>query len=234
MREIQQQLNDLMQEWKQLHLQAGHTDFIADGAVCAEQYEQAPLKICFFLKEAYSGESGESWSLTDWLHGGAMTRMWGNVAEWAYGILHTSLNGIPKKPQLSRTQKSELLRLVSIVNVKKSGGKSGSDYADLLQYAISDRAFLRRELAVLRPDVIVCGYNASLLRVVYGAEVAADGSITGGAIDGDQLFRNGYALLGDQIILDYYHPANRYPAMLNYYALCGLYQQALLEKTAGK
>lgn len=227
MGEIEQQLDDLMQEWKQAHLQKGHTDFISDGAICAEQYERAELKICFFLKEAYSGGSGESWSLTDWLNDGAMTRMWGNAAEWAYGLLHTTADSIPKKPTLSRTQKTELLRSVSVVNVKKSGGKSGSDYADLLQYAVKDREFLQRELAILRPDVIVCGNNASLLRVVYGAAVGDDGSITGGAINAEQLRQNGYALYGKQIILDYYHPANRYPAMLNYYALCGLYQQAL-------
>lgn len=29
------------------------------------------------------------------------------------------------------------------------------------------------------------------------------------------------------IIISFYHPANRYPSLLNYYAICGIYQQAL-------
>lgn len=41
---------------------------------------------------------------------------------------------------------------------------------------------------------------------------------------------NGYAVVENQIILDFYHPSNQYPSVLNYYAICGLYQQALKAK----
>ena len=34
----------------------------------------------------------------------------------------------------------------------------------------------------------------------------------------------------ERLFIDYYHPANRYPTLLNYYGLVNIYQQALLEK----
>ena len=33
---------------------------------------------------------------------------------------------------------------------------------------------------------------------------------------------------GRTLVIDYYHPANYYPALLNYYAVTNIFQQALL------
>lgn len=187
--------------------------------------------ICFFLKEAYTKGIDTDWSLTEWLASGAMTRMWGIVAEWTYGIRNTTPEYIPHKPQLNRSEKAELLRTVSIVNVKKSNGNVNSDYVDLLHYTMADRTFLKRELDILSPTVIVCGNNSSLLRLLYGAELQEDGQVSAeGDIPYKFMQENGYAVVGNQIILDYYHPANQYPSILNYYTVCGLYQQALKSK----
>lgn len=187
--------------------------------------------ICFFLKEAYTKGIDTDWSLTEWLASGAMTRMWGIVAEWTYGIRNTTPEYIPHKPQLNRSEKAELLRTVSIVNVKKSNGNVNSDYVDLLHYTMADRTFLKRELDILSPTVIVCGNNSSLLRLLYGAELQEDGQVSAeGDIPYKFMRENGYAVVGNQIILDYYHPANQYPSILNYYTVCGLYQQALKSK----
>lgn len=37
----------------------------------------------------------------------------------------------------------------------------------------------------------------------------------------------------DVIVLDYYHPSNRYPDIMNYYGLIGSYQQALICQEKG-
>ena len=34
----------------------------------------------------------------------------------------------------------------------------------------------------------------------------------------------------ERLIIDYYHSANQYPALINYYGIIGIYQQALLSK----
>lgn len=222
------QINALMSEWAELHRQRGWSSFISDGLVNEKSYEAAPSKICFFLKEAYSKDGNEEWSLTDWLSGGAMTRMWSSVAEWTYGIIHTSTLDIPSKPNLTVSEKSSLLQSIAVVNVKKSNGTAKSDYVDLLKYAQLDKEYLRREIEILNPDIIVCGNNSSLLRFLYGASIQPNGKVgSDGLIDYHFMRQHGYALLGSKIILDYYHPANQYPAIMNYYTICSLYQQAL-------
>lgn len=222
------ELDALMTEWASSHRQRGWKTFISDGFVDEELYLQSSPKICFFLKEAYSKDEGDDWNLTAWLSGGAMTRMWGSVAEWTYGIRGTTISHIPAKPSLSDAQKTALLKTISVMNVKKSNGSVQSNYADLLQYAQSDQHYLRRELELLNPDVIVCGNNSSLLRLLYGSSVLPKNKVDGdGLIDYDFMSRNGYVLMGEKIILDYYHPANQYPSIMNYYTICSLYQQAL-------
>lgn len=228
---ISNQLTMLMAEWNSTHKERGWKSFISDGILDSSAYEQAVPKICFFLKEAYSKDNNADWSLTEWLAGGAMTRMWGTIADWAYGITNTTTDYIPHKPQLSHAEKTESLKAVSIVNVKKSNGAVQSDYDDLLRYASTDQVFLKRELDILNPSVIVCGNNSSLLRLLYGARVQANGKVSPeGEIPYLFMRENGYAVVGNRIILDFYHPANQYPSILNYYTICGLYQQALKSK----
>lgn len=228
---ISDEFNSLMTEWSTAHKERGWQNFISDGIVNETAYQNAKPKICYFLKEAYSRDSDTDWNLTEWLANGAMTRMWGTVAEWTYGILHTTCSDIPSKPCLSNREKSALLQAISVVNVKKSNGTVRSDYADLLRYAVFDQAFLKRELEILKPDVIVCGNNSSLLRLLYGAALTDNGKVSeDGAIPYRSMHENGYAIVGNQIILDFYHPANQYPSIMNYYTVCCLYQQALKTK----
>ena len=229
---ITAELEKLMGEWSECHRAKGWKNFIADGAVNAEVYQSGQPKILFFLKEAYSKEGDGSWSLTKWLDGGALTRMWGTVAEWAYGIRNTTETTIPQRPQLTNEEKTKLLQSIAVVNVKKSNGEARSAYEDLLQYTKEDMAYLKKELEILAPDVIVCGNNSSMLRAICGATIQ-DGAVQAdGCIDYEFMRKNGYAIVNHQIVLDFYHPANQYPATLNYYTVCALYQQALKHNVA--
>lgn len=230
MNSISYEIEMLMNELSEEHRKRGLINFISDGAVNSDLYERSHPKVAFFLKEAYSKKEVGDWNLCEWLNNGNMTRMWSAVAEWTYGIKNTTLTNIPPKPQLSSEEKTDLLRTVAVVNVKKSNGKISSEYLDLLGYAKEDSAFLKKELDILSPDIIVCGNNSSLLRLLYGANVSSGKVLSDGLIDGEFMKRNGYAFLGSQIVIDYYHPANQYPSMLNYYTVCSLYQQAIKMK----
>lgn len=228
MPDIDEQIQRLMLKWKDAHCSKGYVNFISDGIVNAAEYQKASPKICFFLKEAYSRDDEGGWDLTKWLNSGAMTRMWGTVAEWVYGIQHTTKDNMPLKPQLSDGEKSALLKTISVINVKKSNGNVQSDYSDLQKYASEDRDLLRAELDILNPNVIVCGNNSSLLRMMYGATLQENGKVADdGMIDSKFMLENGFAIVDGRIIIDYYHPANQYPSKLNYYTVCSLYQQAL-------
>lgn len=157
--------------------------------------------------------------------------MWGTVAGWVYGITNTTPDFVPHKPQLDHAAKTEQLKTIAVVNVKKSNGAVRSDYGSLLRYTATDRAFLKRELEIIKPTVIICGSNSSLLRLLYGAKLQTNGKIyTEGEIPYQFMSQNGYAIVGNQIILNFSHPENQYPSILNYYTICSLYQQALKYK----
>ena len=96
---------------------------------------------------------------------------------------------------------------------------------NILQYAEYDRTELRREIELIDPTIIVCGYTITSLNVIMGYNIK------------DRQNSNLYyftRLNGhDVIVLDYYHPSNRYPDIMNYYGLIGSYQQALICQSKG-
>lgn len=79
------------------------------------------------------------------------------------------------------------------------------------KYAIEDRLEIKRELEIIQPDIIVCGNNLSLLKLVLGEE-----------LQNDDTWDNMLALWKDTLVLDYYHPAVHYPNRVNYYALMAI------------
>lgn len=123
---------------------------------------------------------------------------------------------------------NDILKQIAVVNVKKSGGKANSSMEEINQYAEYDSEELKKELEIIDPTVIVCGYTISSLNIIMGAEIK----------DYDNPNENWFysAQLNDHdvIVLDYYHPANQYPDLLNYYGLLGIYQQALKNNGKGK
>lgn len=235
-------MDKLFEEWQERHFKKGNDFFNQDGIVNYNVWEQQTTKrICFFLKEAHQRDY-HIWSLTEWLcnengGAGAVQKMWHTVAEFTYGLLNTTANSIPPYADakaLSESEKSALLQKIAIVNVKKSEGKSNSKWADLIDYAKNDADLIRRELDIIDPDIIVCGNNSSLLRIVYGAEVDSKNKVLhNGRID-ENLYNfmdeNGYVWLEDKLIIDFWHPANQFPKIMNFYTLCCIYQKALEEK----
>ena len=87
----------------------------------------------------------------------------------------------------------------------------GPDYEDLKAYAEEDKAELKQELEIIRPDIIVCGNNLSLLKIVLGEE-----------LQNEYTWDTMFAWWNDTLVIDYYHPAVHYPNRVNYYALMSI------------
>ncbi len=74
---------------------------------------------------------------------------------------------------------------------------------------------------MIDPDIIVCGYT---FQILYHE-----------VFEYDNLGKNDnwYYYLDvfnkKRLFIDYYHPANHWPSLTNYYGLMGIYQQALLD-----
>lgn len=202
----------LMSEWKIKHQQKGYQRFINDGFVCAEKWEhQKAPRVCFFLKEAYtSNESG--YNLTEELHNASNPwTMWKKVAIWTQAIHNAFNNESEYNDEILRANEKEVIDCIAVVNIKKSNGQHSSEYSDLKKYVEEDKAEIKKELEIIQPDIIVCGNNISLLKVVLGEELKDNNT-----------WDNMIAMWNDTLVIDYYHPAVHYPNRVNYYALMSI------------
>lgn len=164
------------------------------------------------MKEAYtSNENG--YHLTEDLHDCEHPwTMWRKIAIWTQAIYHSfSQNICEYDEELLRANEKEIIDRIAVVNVKKSNGERSSDYEDLKKYAKEDRKELKEELEIIQPDIIVCGNNYNLLKIVLGEELRDEDT-----------WDTMMALWKDTLVIDYYHPAVHYPNRVNYYALMSI------------
>ncbi len=201
--------------------------FISDGVVNTLVWNEQVPKILFVMKEAYSRRDDEDWPLTSWVSSGNCLeyKIWRRIALWTYGLLHTTSDTIcPYTKQLSKSVLIDNIQYISIMNLKKSNGKSVSDNDELNAYAIADMYEIRKEFELIDPDVVVCG---DCFLTLFSKAFQKD--------DISEKSENWYyyrEIFGkERLFLDYYHPANHWSDLLNYYGLMGIYQQALINKS---
>ncbi len=198
--------------------------FIRDGVVCPEKWFSQNIRPLFLLKEAYGGAS--DWDLiSDHLSkpGAASGNMWRRIAEWTYGLQNSTKDKIAAYSSgICHDQfGNKYLKQIAVVNVKKSGGESTSDMDTIRAYADFDHDRLKMEIEYCDPTIIVCGYTGSVLDRIFGTAIRKPWN--------DNYYY--FIEIKDHpvIILDYWHPANQYPAIMNYYSLMGIYHVALNE-----
>lgn len=205
----------LMDEWENKHIKKNYKRFIRDGIVCEEKWEtQKTPRVCFFLKEAYTSDE-EGYDLAKALYVSKPWTMWKKVAIWTQAI-HNAFAGIGHEydENALRSKEKEVIDSISIVNVKKSNGEHSSKDDDLKKYAEDDKEEIRKQLAIICPDIIVCGNNRGLLNLVLG-DVLED------------TWDNLFTMWNDTLIIDYYHPAVHYPNRVNYYAIYSICRAAI-------
>lgn len=200
--------------------------FIKDGVVCPETWFSNSFRPLFLLKEAYDKENNDlNWSLTEYLldQSKKASLMWRRVSRWVYGLENTSKSQIApyENMQSQISLGNEYLKQISVVNIKKSRGKSQSNMNTVLAYASYDKMRLRAELEYCDPTIIICGYTGSALEIILDEDFRSSKNPN----NFYQVTINSH----DVLVLDYWHPANHYPDILNYYGLMCIYQQSLLK-----
>ena len=220
---------DYTKDGKKVNIVINHREnvFIADGIVNEDIWNSGQYKkILFVLKEARGDDWDDECTLVTWLKDDNPTiNIWSRVARWVYGIQNTTADFIPRyKPNLSSEEHSGALEQIAVMNIKKSNGQSQSEYAEIDAYAEKDCEELKKEFALIDPDIVICGSTFKTLRAkVFDRELQD--------IDKSD---NWYYYLNldgkERLFIDSYHPANRWPDLMNYYTITNIYQQALKEK----
>lgn len=182
----------------------------------------------FVLKEAYGTDWHDN-TLVTWLRRDhPNSRIWSRVARWVYGIDNTTKDHIERYvPQLDEVVHKQCLDEIAVVNLKKSDGNSSSKYDEIAKYARKDKEIIKREIELIDPKIVICGSTFSiLLREVYDSY----------SLKEDNPSDNWYYYLNldgkTRLYIDYYHPANHWSDLMNYYSITNIYQQALQDPKA--
>lgn len=208
----------LLDSWSKYPLHADRA-FVRDGPIDWKKWSKVSCRVLFLAKEAYGeSEFGRSWDLSrlvreEWK--GPRYKFWWTLGYWAYGIQRLRTGHIPVSPFSKELSKdvTESVLATSIVNIKKSGGTSSSDEDDLEQYMRQDSRLISEQVKYLGPDVVVCCSTWALAKSFMwpNAEQVSE-----------RVHR-----VDDMLVLDYWHPANRFPNVLGYYAAVALLHQAV-------
>lgn len=216
----------LFESWKNKKPSAtiNHNDnvFIRDGVVCPSIWFSSKIRPLFLLKEAYGGVN--DWDLVEQqlrIGENMSSKMWKRVAHWTHGLFTaTATEFEPYSKYKGTTYKdNEDLKKIAVINIKKSNGKKSSNRDILKEYAEYDRIELLQQLEICDPTIIICGYTGQYLDIFAHEHIRKN--------QNENYFY--YMTLNnhDVLIIDYWHPANQYPDLLNYYGLMSIYQLAL-------
>lgn len=189
--------------------------FIRDGVVCPETWFSQEIRPLFLLKEAYGGEDDWDLAKDHLLVKRRIDKIWERISEWPRGIFATTNTELPPyikdNPETSEYG-NEYLKKIAVVNIKKSGGESSSDYDEIGAYAKFDKKRLLDQIELCDPTIIICGYTSKYLETILNNDKLR-------STRNDNLFYqtelNGHPVL----VLDYWHQANHYPDIMNYYGL---------------
>lgn len=164
---IREQEDELFSVW------SCHRDgFVADGVVSEVDYLASKIKLCFILKEVNDPDGGD-WDLRDFLFEGARHQTWDNVTRWV-----KSIKNLPKEiywnelSNISELERSESLKSISVINLKKTPGTHTADYASMETVANEDKRLIQKQFSIYNPDITICGGTAELFKYIAGYENA--------------------------------------------------------------
>lgn len=162
-KKIMERQEELFSRWKEKY-----DYFEPDGIVDPMWYNSSWLKLTFILKEVNAKED-EEFDLTEFLREGVVGSTWNNISRWSAGLLFERkyedveyLNGEDRKKYLSP---------ISVINLKKTPGGASSDGKEIEDFASEDRDFIKKQLEIYSPDVIVCcGTGTTFITKILGLE----------------------------------------------------------------
>jgi hypothetical protein len=198
--EFRVEMNNLFERWEEKYVEP---QFSHDGISNWEKWENQKLKILFLLKEAYDDFE------PIFEHQEIRGNFGLNIARWNY-VLKEYFNNpaemisYPDNDDL----KGEIDDLgIALVEVKKiDEGKKTSNQSEIDKYAESDKFFLKEQIELINPHVIVCCGTHTSYQIIFDWEAQ-------NAISGENYFEDNesnlscsYWIHNNRLIIYFYHP----------------------------
>ena len=140
----------------------GQLPYVADGIMChsAENlWKTTPRRVLFVMKQPNSndllGEDYRDYEL-DTLLG---NQNWEQLLARLYGIVHTTADGYPSYELATRKEsliEAFTTQPFAYININKDDGSGTTDTSALKAYARENANFIRQQIEVLHPHIIVC------------------------------------------------------------------------------
>ena len=219
-------MEGLMTEWKN---RIGQDEYFnADGMIdpaCWKEQKNG-RRILFVLKETNNLKdetNRKDISLTAWLMKEDSPKQYGSVwpriAEWWHAIEHAE----DSYTFYDATAAQAMLKHVAVMNLKKTPGGGSAKQDEVIQRIRDDWAYIQREIELIDPDIIVfCGtwWMIETVRPEFKKQIPYTCFVKTAFPD-----RSGK----ERLLIDYWHPAARYPAVMMYYGIQGIYRAARAE-----
>lgn len=206
-----EKLNSLFNEWEEHYTRHGIDSgkFSSDGVISEPDYEAAPKKVLFVLRETNDYPKGD---IRELLSNGAYGNIFHQLAKWAWGIL----NDFPKFEEVdfSPEMLANTIRKIAVMNLKKYTGGRIADFNLLHVFAFLDRDFIRREIEIIAPELIIC--CNTFIELMWALYLDA---IEQNMHDLSSLFSKAYDYGESKIVVFLHHPADRRKHSDNYQEL---------------
>lgn len=161
----------LLDEWKLENRRTGVEGFHRDGIINLEEWNKAPRKVMFILKETNSEQkdidvrqriSKAAEMKTGWRRGQVLRR----VGRWSYGLMKYQNGAIPEYPTDDRTIYQSPLSIAYVNLLKRNGGNTtGRKRLDIAVERCQN--LIRRQIDLIDPEIVVlCGTYGPIKRHV--------------------------------------------------------------------
>ena len=150
-------------------------------------------------------------------------RIWRRAAEWTKGILSTTVDmPVEEYKRLEGKDSEQQIQNIAILNLKKAPGGSVAQWEAVEAYAQADIELIAKEIEIIDPAIVLFGGTFCFFQRAYTEAVYE--------MNGE--LHDCYGMLAgkERLLIDYWHPANYYPAITSYYGIAGIYQAALKAK----
>ena len=141
----------------------GNRKYVADGIFhesAESRWEMEKPKVLFVMKQPNSnnllGEDYRAYELHDVLLG---NQNWEQLFARLYGIIHTTAQGYPSYEEATRREsmiEAFTKHPFAMINIDKEHGAGTTRTNSLVAYAKANASFIRQQLQILNPNIIVC------------------------------------------------------------------------------
>jgi hypothetical protein len=197
-------LNSLFDDWEK-NIPEYKGKFIRDGIVNEKFYESSSPKILFVMKEPNNPEQ-KAGDFREWWKNELYYTFSYRIAEWSYGLL----NNFPAYDIIWSSKENiahRAMQQVSLMNIKKIGGKGNSNFVEIDSHFNMSKEFLQKQIDIMCPEIIILGISfwAELREKLF-----PQAEWTGSGFNIEIGKHNGYKLI------DFYHPSSRTPPSASY------------------